>query len=107
MVNFDHCNLLWNVFQLICNIPNDKIIHVNVFNYTNIHTHTHTPSIIGWKHITMNKNIVINIVFLDVAFWTNQANTKKIFFVMVLHIIVAKNMKKIQWLQVIKSFIEL
>jgi hypothetical protein len=55
----------------------------------------------------MNKNIVINIVFLDVAFWTNQANTKKIFFVMVLHIIVAKNMKKIQWLQVIKSFIEL
>jgi hypothetical protein len=80
------------IFQLICKIPNDKIIHVNVFNYTN--THIHTTSI-GWKHITINTNIVTNIVFLDVAFWTsNKPIQKKKGFVMILHIITTKNMKK-------------
>jgi hypothetical protein len=43
----------------------------------------------------MNKNVVTDIIFLDVAFEPSTKPIWKIIFVMVLHIIVAKNMKQI------------
>jgi len=55
------------VLQLICKIPNEKKFML-MFLITQ--THAHTTSI-GWEHITMNKNVVTNIIFLDVAFWTS------------------------------------